>query len=96
MAEQFVPWSAFSCSWHGRSMDWFCPKIFHQLDQVGGYVGAYGSSTTRVVGTSNFEFAEVTKSLEEYPDRIATSQNLLSYWDSARPSCTGVFEYDAF
>jgi len=34
MAEQFVPWSAFSCSWHGRNMDWFCPKIFHQLDQV--------------------------------------------------------------
>jgi len=34
MAEQFVPWSAFSCSWHGKNMDWFCPKIYHQLDQV--------------------------------------------------------------
>jgi hypothetical protein len=34
MAEQFVPWSAFSCSWHGRNMDWFCPKIVHQLDPV--------------------------------------------------------------
>merc|ERR1719313_1024255 len=30
----FVPWKAFTCSYHGKSMDWFCPRIYHQLDKV--------------------------------------------------------------
>jgi hypothetical protein len=30
----FVPWKAFSCSYHGKNMDWFCPRIDHQLAKV--------------------------------------------------------------
>jgi hypothetical protein len=30
----FVPWKAFKCSYHGKNMDWFCPRLYHQLDKV--------------------------------------------------------------
>jgi hypothetical protein len=30
----FVPWKAFSCSYHGKKMDWFCPRVSHQLSKV--------------------------------------------------------------
>jgi hypothetical protein len=33
-ADAFVPWTAFKCSYHGKSMDWFCPRLYHQLDKV--------------------------------------------------------------
>jgi hypothetical protein len=30
----FVPWKAFKCQYHGKNMDWFCPRLANQLDQV--------------------------------------------------------------
>lgn len=33
-ADVFVPWKAFHCSYHGKNMDWFCPRVYHQLDKV--------------------------------------------------------------
>jgi hypothetical protein len=30
----FVPWKAFKCSYHGKNMDWFCPRLYHQLGKV--------------------------------------------------------------
>jgi len=30
----FVPWKEFKCSYHGKNMDWFCPRLYHQLDKV--------------------------------------------------------------
>jgi hypothetical protein len=32
--EVFVPWKAFHCSYHGKKMDWFCPRVNHQLSKV--------------------------------------------------------------
>merc|ERR1712110_959417 len=33
MADHFVPWSAFTCSWRGQSVSW-CPEITTQLAQI--------------------------------------------------------------
>merc|ERR1711990_862788 len=34
MADHFVSWHDFKCSYHGKNMDWFCPRIYHELDRV--------------------------------------------------------------
>jgi hypothetical protein len=34
MADHFVSWHDFKCSHHGRDMDWFCPRIYHELERV--------------------------------------------------------------
>jgi hypothetical protein len=34
MADHLVSWKDFSCSYHGKNMDWFCPKIYHELHRV--------------------------------------------------------------
>jgi hypothetical protein len=34
IADHFVSWKEFSCSYHGKNMDWFCPKIYHELEKV--------------------------------------------------------------
>merc|ERR1712025_1424806 len=33
MADHFVPWSAFRCSWRGEKVSW-CPELTTQLSQV--------------------------------------------------------------
>eukprot|EP00930_Biecheleria_cincta_P033589 TRINITY_DN23278_c0_g1_i1.p1 TRINITY_DN23278_c0_g1~~TRINITY_DN23278_c0_g1_i1.p1 ORF type:complete len:367 (+),score=53.94 TRINITY_DN23278_c0_g1_i1:114-1214(+) len=45
MSDQFVPWSAFTCTWRGQSVSW-CPKITTQLkliDSIG--LGTYFPGT---------------------------------------------------
>jgi hypothetical protein len=34
MKDHFVAWRDFKCSYHGKNMDWFCPKIYHELHRV--------------------------------------------------------------
>jgi hypothetical protein len=34
MADHFVSWHDFKCSHHGKDMDWFCPRLYHELDKV--------------------------------------------------------------
>jgi len=34
MADHFVSWHDFKCSYHGQNMDWFCPRIYHELEKV--------------------------------------------------------------
>jgi len=34
MEDHFVSWKDFTCSYHGKNMDWFCPKIYHELHRV--------------------------------------------------------------
>jgi len=34
MADHFVSWRDFKCSYHGKNMDWFCPRLIHELARV--------------------------------------------------------------
>jgi len=34
MEDHFVAWRDFKCTHHGKSMDWFCPKVYHELHRV--------------------------------------------------------------
>jgi hypothetical protein len=34
MADHFVSWHDFTCSYHGKNMDWFCPRLYHELEKV--------------------------------------------------------------
>jgi hypothetical protein len=68
MADHFLPWSAFKCSWRGESVSW-CPELSTQLDKINsiglgsafpGAAGKFDVEMQSLSGTSKTLVADAT------------------------------------